>query len=92
MLSFRRGKANTSKELADMNTRKIPGRFGRVRTCVQRRDYPRAVYLFAMASRELGGQTAPMVVRGDIRTALADLCGDPVYKKEKCPCPLLPAR
>lgn len=65
-----------------MNTRKIREDLGRVRTCVQRRDYPRAVYLFCNGLRELGGQTAPMVVRGDIRTALADLCGDPVYKKK----------
>lgn len=64
-----------------MNTRKIREDLGRVRTCVQRRDYPRAVQLFCNGLRELGGQTAPMDVRGDIRTALADLCGDPLYKK-----------
>lgn len=64
-----------------MNTRKIREDLGRVRTCVQRRDYPRAVQLFCNGLRELGGQTAPMDVRGDIRTALGDLCGDPVYKK-----------
>lgn len=65
-----------------MNIRKIREDLGRVKTCVQRRDYPRAVFLFTTALRELGGQTAPMDVRGDFRDALAALCADPVYKKD----------
>lgn len=65
-----------------MNIRKIREDLGRARTCVQRRDYPRAVFLLTSALRELGGQAAPMDLRGDFRTTLADICADPVYKKE----------
>lgn len=65
-----------------MNIRKVREDLGRVKTCVQRRDYARGVYLFCSALRELGSQAAPMDVRGDIRGALTDLCADPAYKKE----------
>lgn len=65
-----------------MNARKIREDLGKVRTCIQRRDYPRAIFLFCTALKELGGQAAPMDLRGDIRTALTDLCADPAYKKE----------
>lgn len=65
-----------------MNARKIREELGRARTCAQRNDYPRALYLFCMALKELGGQTAPTDLRGDIRTAIADLCADPAYKQE----------
>ncbi|MBD5626330.1 MAG: hypothetical protein HDQ90_02315 [Desulfovibrio sp.] len=65
-----------------MNTRKIREDLGRIRTCVQRREYPRAVFLLTTALRELGGQTAPTDLRGDYRTAIADICADPAYKKE----------
>lgn len=65
-----------------MNIRKIREDLGKVRTCIQRRDYPRAIFLFCDAIKDLGGQTAPMDLRGDIRTALADLCANPVYKKD----------
>ena len=65
-----------------MNTRKIREDLGRVRTCVQRREYPRAVFLLTGALRELGGQPAPSDLRGDYRTAIGDICADPAYKKE----------
>lgn len=65
-----------------MNARKIREDLGRIKTCIQRRDYPRALYLFCVSVKDLGGQAAPMDLRGDFRTALAELCSDPVYKKE----------
>lgn len=65
-----------------MNARKIREDLGKARTCVQRRDYARAIYLFCIALKDLGGQAAPTDLRGDIRTTLADICANPVYKKE----------
>lgn len=65
-----------------MNTRKIREDLGRIKTCIQRRDFPRALYLFCISARDLGGQAAPMDLRGDFRSALAEICSDPVYKKE----------
>lgn len=65
-----------------MNIRKIREDLGRARTCVQRRDYNRAIYLFCLSIKDLGGQAAPMDLRGDFRTTLTDLCADPVYRKE----------
>lgn len=65
-----------------MNSRKVREDLGRVRTCVQRRDFPRALYLFCLALKEIGSQAAPADLRGDIRTALTDICADPIYKKE----------
>lgn len=64
-----------------MNPRKIREDLGRIRTCIQRRDYMRAVQLFIRSLKDLGGQQAPIDLRGDFRTALADLCGDALYKK-----------
>lgn len=65
-----------------MNARKIREDLGRIKTCIQRRDFPRAVYLFCISLKDLGGQSAPMDLRGDFRTALTDICADPVFKKE----------
>lgn len=65
-----------------MNTRKIREDLGRSRTCVQRRDFARAIYLFCVSLKELGGQTAPSDLRSDFRVALADICADPIFKKE----------
>ncbi|MDE5833615.1 MAG: hypothetical protein K2H64_11695 [Desulfovibrio sp.] len=65
-----------------MNIRKAREDLGRARTCVQRRDFIRALYLFCSALKETGAQAAPPDLRGDIRTTLADLCADPAYKKE----------
>lgn len=65
-----------------MNPRKIREDLGRARTCVQRRDFPRAVYLLCLALKDLGSQAAPMDLRGDFRTAIADICADPAYRKE----------
>jgi len=64
-----------------MNSRKIREDLGRVRTCIQRLDYPKAVQHFCQAIRELGGQAAPMDIRGDFRTALTDLCGNAAYRQ-----------
>lgn len=65
-----------------MNARKIREDLGRIKTCIQRRDFPRAIYLFCISLKDLGGQAAPMDLRGDFRTALAEICADPIYKKE----------
>lgn len=65
-----------------MNVRKIRENLGRVRTTIQRREYQKALDLFCSALKELGSQAPSMDVRGDIRTAVADLCADPVYKKD----------
>ncbi|MBQ3060555.1 MAG: hypothetical protein IJD16_09655 [Desulfovibrio sp.] len=70
-----------------MNIRKIREELGRARASCQRRDFLRAVYLTISAFKELGGQTAPSDLRGDIRTALETLTADPLYKKE-CPRPV----
>ncbi len=65
-----------------MNARKIREDLGKVKTCIQRRDFPRALYLFCISIKDLGGQAAPMDLRGDFRTALGEICSDPIYKKE----------
>lgn len=65
-----------------MNSRKIREDLGRIKTCIQRRDFPRALYLFCISIKDLGGQAAPMDLRGDFRTALAEICSDQAYKKE----------
>ena len=65
-----------------MNIRKIREDLGRSKSSLQRRELPRALFLFATALKELGAQPAPMDLRGDIRTALAELCADPEYRKE----------
>lgn len=65
-----------------MNVRKIREYLGRVKTTIQRRDYQKALELFCAALRELGNQAPPLDIRGDIRTAVADLCADPLFRKE----------
>lgn len=65
-----------------MNVRKIREDLGRARTCIQRRDFKRAVYLFCISLKELGNQAAPTDLRGDFRTVLADLCADPLYREK----------
>lgn len=64
-----------------MNIRKIREDLGRAKSSLQRRELPRALFLFATALKELGGQTAPMDLRGDFRAALAEMCADPEYRK-----------
>lgn len=41
-----------------------------------------AIYLFCSSLKELGSQTAPTDLRGDFRTALADICSDPLFRNE----------
>lgn len=65
-----------------MNLRKIREDLGRVKSCCQRREFPRALHLFIAALKELKGQAAPPDLRGDVRTALATLTSDPDFKKE----------
>lgn len=65
-----------------MNVRKIRETLGRSKSSLQRRDFGRAIQLFAGALKELGGQPAPTDLRGDIRNVLADICADPAYKKQ----------
>lgn len=76
-----------------MNSRKIREDLGRVRTCIQRLDYPKAVQHFCQACKELGGQAAPMDIRGDFRTALTDLCANAAYRQVKAqPLPYQPGK
>lgn len=65
-----------------MNPRKIREDLGRVRTCLQRRDLARAVSLLCLSLKDLGGQSAPLDLRGDFRTAMADICANQEYKKD----------
>lgn len=64
-----------------MNPRKIREDLGRIRTCIQRRDFPRALNYLCVSLRDLGNQQAPTDLRGDFRNALADICADATYKK-----------
>lgn len=64
-----------------MNPRKIREDLGRIRTCLQRRDFPRALNLLCASLKDLGNQSAPTDLRGDFRTAIADICADATYKK-----------
>ncbi len=60
-----------------MNIRKIREDLGRAKASCMRRDLLRALYLTISALRELGGQTAPTDLRGDIRTTVNALASDP---------------
>lgn len=60
-----------------MNIRKIREDLGRAKASCMRRDLLRALYLTITALKELGGQTAPSDLRGDIRTAVNTLAFDP---------------
>lgn len=64
-----------------MNARKIREDLGRVRTCIQRKDFPRALYLLNISLKELGGQPAPLPLRGDFRSAISEICNHNVYRK-----------
>lgn len=64
-----------------MNARKIREDLGRVRTCIQRKDFPRALYLLIISLKELGGQPAPTPLRGDFRSAISEICNHGLYRK-----------
>lgn len=64
-----------------MNPRKIKEDLGRAKTCIQRRDFPRAVYLLCVCLKEVTPQGAPTPLRSDFRSTITDICADPVYKK-----------
>lgn len=64
-----------------MNARKIREDLGRVKTCIQRRDFPRALYLLNISLKDLGGQPAPMPLRGDFRIAITEICSHNIYRK-----------
>lgn len=64
-----------------MNIRKVREDLGRARTCVQRRDFVRALYLLCVSLKDAGSQAAPTQVRGDFRTVIADICNDPIYRQ-----------
>lgn len=68
-----------------MNPRKIREDLGRIRTSLQRRDFQGALTLLIRSLKDLGGQQAPTDLRGDFRTALADICADALYKKGNRP-------
>lgn len=64
-----------------MNARKVREGLGRVRTCIQRGEFPQALQLVCQGLKECGAQAAPMDLRGDFRNALGDICSHPDYKK-----------
>lgn len=64
-----------------MNARKVREGLGRVRTCIQRGEFPQALQLVCQGLRECGSQPAPMDLRGDFRTAIGDICSHPDYRK-----------
>ncbi|MFT4302569.1 MAG: hypothetical protein QM579_12535 [Desulfovibrio sp.] len=63
-----------------MNSRKIREDLGRARASSARRDPARALYLTISALKDLGGQPAPTDLRGDLRTTIVALTGDPDLK------------
>ena len=63
-----------------MNARKVREDLGRAKSCCARRDTERALFLTITALKELGGQNAPLDLRGDFRTAISDLAAAPELK------------
>ena len=55
-----------------MNARKVREDLGRAKACCARRDTERALFLTISALKELGGQSAPLDLRGDFRAAVAE--------------------
>lgn len=68
-----------------MNARKIREDLGRAKTCCSRHDMDRALYLTITALKELGGQSAPLDLRGDFRSTFAELAADPELKAAGAP-------
>ena len=68
-----------------MNARKVREDLGRAKACCARRDTERALFLTISALKELGGQSAPLDLRGDFRAAVADLAVDPELKAAGAP-------
>ena len=68
-----------------MNARKIREDLGRAKACCSRHDTERALFLTITALKELGGQSAPLDLRGDFRTAFAELAADPDLKAAGVP-------
>ncbi len=68
-----------------MNARKIREDLGRAKACCARRDTERALFLTINALKELGGQSAPLDLRGDFRAAVIDLAADPELKAAGAP-------
>ena len=68
-----------------MNARKIREDLGRAKACCSRHDSERALFLTISALKELGGQSAPLDLRGDFRTAFAELAADPDLKAAGVP-------
>lgn len=63
-----------------MNVRKIREDLGRAKASCARRELERSLFLMVNALKELGGQNAPMDLRGDFRSAVADIASDPDFK------------
>lgn len=68
-----------------MNARKIREDLGRAKACCSRHDTERALFLTISALKELGGQSAPLDLRGDFRATLAELATDPDLKAAGAP-------
>ena len=68
-----------------MNARKVREDLGRAKACCSRHDTERALFLTISALKELGGQSAPLDLRGDFRAAFAELGADPYLKAAGVP-------
>ena len=68
-----------------MNARKIREDLGRAKACCSRHDTERALFLTMSALKELGGQSAPLDLRGDFRAAFTELAADPDLKAAGLP-------
>ena len=68
-----------------MNARKIREDLGRAKACCSRHDTERALFLTISALKELGGQSAPLDLRGDFRAAFTELAADPDLKAAGMP-------
>lgn len=64
-----------------MNARKVREDLGRAKSCCARRDTERALFLTITALKELGGQNAPIDLRGDFRATIMDLAAAPDLKE-----------
>ncbi|MDR3358707.1 MAG: hypothetical protein LBN96_07665 [Desulfovibrio sp.] len=63
-----------------MDARNVREYLAKARTASKRGELPRSLNFMVSGLKALGGQPAPMDLRGDIRDALADLNADPGFK------------
>lgn len=73
------GGLQTAKELL-MNLRKLREDLGRAKASANRNELERALSLTLLALKELGGQSAPMDLRGDFREAINSVTALAAFK------------